>query len=462
MTEHSEPGGLRRVLGRAEGLLGRLEGALVRRPDHSVRAGTSDAALLRGVRWRLVLSRGAATLVVLAALGSILYFAVAQSLASSSRDTLESRAAALDRFLTDPGGFRFDPDRLPIGLLLGGPSSGTIAYVVSPAGNALGPRTLPSTGLPDVSSVSAAQKGGVDVRSVSLSGTPFRVLSEQVQRPDGTYVVQVAMETTSEQHTLSVLTAVLLLGGLLAVLGASAVGAVYAQRALVPIRESLRRQREFAADASHEFRTPLAVIRSSVEHLERHKDEPVGAVGDALHDIGEEVEHLTALVGDLLLLARSDSGVVELERVPVDLADVSGEALASVSTLAGKHDVRVVLDPEPAMVVGDPLRLRQLVTILADNAIAHSPAGGTVTVNVRAARGAARLQVDDEGEGLRTDDIPRVFDRFWRGAAAPEGGTGLGLAIAAWIVERHGGTILAGNRPSGGARFEVSLPVSDA
>ena len=114
------------------------------------------------------------------------------------------------------------------------------------------------------------------------------------------------------------------------------------------------------------------------------------------------------------------------------------------------------------MVVGDPLRLRQLVTILADNAIAHSPAGGTVTVNVRAARGAARLQVDDEGEGLRTDDIPRVFDRFWRGAAAPEGGTGLGLAIAAWIVERHGGTILAGNRPSGGARFEVSLPVSDA
>jgi len=451
VTENSLPGTLRRALGR-------LEGRFTRRAVGTARSRISDAALLRRTRWRLVAWSGAATFVVLAVLGSVLYFSVAQSLASTSRATLQNRADMIERFITEPRGPRFDPTRF--GLLLGGPASGTYGYLVTPTGTSIGPPELGSGGLPDPASVSAARAGPVDVRAVSLSGTPFRVLSEPVNGPDGTYVIQTAVETTNEQHTLSVLLGVLLLGGLLAVLGASAVGAVYAQRALVPIRESLRRQREFAADASHEFRTPLAVIRSSVEHLQRHQDAPVRDVGDALHDIDDEVEHLTALVGDLLLLARTDSGVVELERNPVDLADVAGEALASVSSLAQRHGVRLLLDPEPATVVGDQLRLRQLVTILADNAIAHSPAGGTVTVGIRPARNAARLTVDDQGPGIPAADIPRVFDRFWRGPNAPEGGTGLGLAIAAWIVERHGGTISADNRPEGGARFEVSLPIT--
>jgi two-component system, OmpR family, sensor histidine kinase CiaH len=453
VTENSQPGTLRRALGRLEDRLGRRAGG-------TVRAGASDALLLRRTRWRLVAWSGVATLVVLAVLGSVLYFAVAQSLASTSRETLQTRADMIERFITDPRSPRSDPQRF--GLLLGGPASGTYGYLVTPSGTSVGPPVLGSVGLPDAGSVSAARAGGVDVRAVSLNGTPFRVLSEPVGGPDGTYVIQTAVDTTNEQHTLVVLVEVLLLGGLLAIIGASAVGAIYAQRALVPIRESLRRQREFAADASHEFRTPLAVIRSSVEHLERHKDEPVRQVGDALHDIDDEVEHLTALVGDLLLLARTDSGVVELERHPLDLADVAGEALASVSPLAARHAVRVVLDPEPATVVGDPLRLRQLITILADNAIAHSPAGATVTVNVRRVRNEARLRVDDQGPGIAANDIPRVFDRFWRGPNAPEGGTGLGLAIAAWIVEHHGGTIAADNRPEGGARFEVSLPVAAA
>jgi two-component system sensor histidine kinase BaeS len=195
-----------------------------------------------------------------------------------------------------------------------------------------------------------------------------------------------------------------------------------------------------------------------VEHLERHRDEPVASVGDALGDIRDEVEHLTALVGDLLLLARTDSGVAELEHVPLDLSDVAGEALAAVSSLAAARDIRILLDPEPAPMVGDPLRLRQLVTILVDNAIAHSPTGGEVTVTVRSGRDGVRLRVDDSGPGLQPDDIPRVFDRFWRASGAPAGGTGLGLAIANWIVERHGGSIAAANRPTGGATFEVRLP----
>ena len=172
------------------------------------------------------------------------------------------------------------------------------------------------------------------------------------------------------------------------------------------------------------------------------------------------MDHLTALVGDLLLLARTDSGAVEMERLPLDLADVAGEALDSVAPLAARKHVEIVLDPEPAPVVGDPLRLRQLVTILVDNALAYTPPNGTVSVRARGTKAGAVLRVDDEGPGIRAEDMPRIFDRFWRAPGAPEGGTGLGLAIAAWITERHGGSIVASNRPEGGASFEVKLPAT--
>ena len=110
------------------------------------------------------------------------------------------------------------------------------------------------------------------------------------------------------------------------------------------------------------------------------------------------------------------------------------------------------------MVEGDSARLRQLVMILVDNAIRHSPRGGEVRVAVRADGAAALLDVEDDGPGVRPEDMPHVFDRFWRARGAPSGGTGLGLAIAKWIVDRHGGTITVSNRVEGGARFRVRLP----
>ncbi len=252
------------------------------------------------------------------------------------------------------------------------------------------------------------------------------------------------------------------------VLVASGFGWIYARRALVPIRDSLAaqrdalsRQREFAADASHELRTPLTVIRSSVEDLRRHSDQPVANVGEALGDIDAEVSHLTSLVDDLLLLARSDSGAITLERIPVQLDDVAAEAAASLSGPAAARGVRVVVDPEPAALQGDPARLRQLVTIIVDNAIRHSPSGGEVRVGVRAFDDEAVLTVADQGSGIKPEDLGHLFDRFWRAAGAPAGGTGLGLAIAKWIAERHGGSIAAANAESGGAVFTVHLPAHE-
>ena len=413
-----------------------------------------DARLLRRVRWQLVAWSGGATLVVLLVLGALLYWIVAGSLAHNSVSQLRTRSAGL----VDVVGHGRPIERPLLGFAFGGQGSGTLAFVVFPEGRWVGPADLTIAGLPEPSSVAAARTAGTDVRTEVVHDVPVRIYSQAVLRNGRQFVVQVVADRTAERNTLAGLLAVLVLGGLAAVVLAGVAGFVYAGRALVPIRESLRRQREFAADASHELRTPLTVIRTSVEHLRRHRRRPVETVGTALDDIEAEVGRLTSLVDDLLLLARADSGAIELERRPVDLADVAADALPPLAQLAGERSVSLVLDPRPAPTVGDAGRLRQVVAILVDNAVRHSPPQGRVVVRTRADRDGASLEVEDEGPGVRDADVERIFDRFWRAPGAPEGGTGLGLAIARWLVERHGGSITVAPAIPHGARFTVRLP----
>ncbi|MBI3745138.1 MAG: HAMP domain-containing histidine kinase [Chloroflexi bacterium] len=435
-------------------------------------AVAADGRLVTGVGRRLVLWAAGTTLLVLIGLGIALYVAVSSSLSSTGVRQLDARAADLRRLIEGPSGRPPDGDDLPTGGLFGGPTSGTFVLILDQSGHLIVPRSVStSSGLPDTASFTAAKGGGRDVRLATINAgtanaTPVRVLTTPVQSMQvGTVYLQVFQDRTAEERTLNVLLGVLLVGGLIILVVAAGVGTIYSRRALVPIRESLtaqrralRRQREFAADASHELRTPLTVVRASVEYLRRHAEEPVAQVGDALDDIDAEVDHLTRLVEELLLLARSDSGAVSLERTPVDLGEVAADAASSLSQTASERGITIAAQPEPAPLLGDAARLRQLVVILVDNAIAHSPRGGTVSVTVRRAAGHAQLVVEDEGDGLREDDLPRIFERFWRGAGAPPGGAGLGLAIAHWIVTAHGGTITAENREPRGARFVVDLP----
>lgn len=427
-------------------------------PDRGPRGGSHgvspDARLLRGVRWRLVVWSGGSTFAVLVLLGIAAYLVVAASLAASSEQQLRTRLDEIQRRAAGAP----PPGDTPTGQRFGGSTAGTFALIVGPDNRVAG--QFRPTGLPNWAGVAAARAGRQDVQVTDAGGVPVRILSAPLLVNGATFTVQVAQDRTTELRTLETLILVLVIGGGMAVIGASALGALYARRALIPIRESLRRQREFAADASHELRTPLAVIRASVEHLERHADKPVRAVGEAVRDIRDEVDHLTGMVGDLLLLARADSGVVELEERPLDLADVVAEAMSPMVALAAGREVELNLDPRPAPMVGDPQRLAQLITILVDNAIAHSPMGADVTVAVRHVGGHVSVTVDDAGPGIRPEDVEHVFDRFWRAPGAPPGGTGLGLAIAAWIARSHDGSISVSNRIGGGARFEVRLPAS--
>lgn len=441
-------------------------------------AEASDNRLARHVRRNLVLWSGGSTLVILVALAVALYIAVAGSLANSAAAQLDARFNQVRSSLT---GQLPDPDETgPYGFAFSGGGSGTIALAVDSNNQVLAPRGFHvPPGLPDLEAVAAARADGRDLRTRTLTSnavgpggttsplqTPVRILTQNVALTGGpTYTVQIVGDRIAEDRTLAVMLVVLAVGGLIVILVAFGFGAIYARRALVPIRESLanqrlalRRQREFAADASHEMRTPLTVIRSSVDYLERHRDEPVATVGSALEDIDDEVRHMTSIVEDLLLLARSDSGAVALEHVPVDLGDVAADGASAMAKPATDRGVRVFVDPQPAVVSGDPARLRQLVMILVDNAIRHSPADGRVRVSVRPDGAGASLIVEDDGPGIRPEDLAHLFERFYRAQGAPGGGTGLGLAIASWIVERHGGRIEVANRTEGGARFAVSLP----
>jgi two-component system sensor histidine kinase CiaH len=435
---------------------------------------TTDAALVRRVRWRLLAWSGGSTLVVLLVLGSVLYAAVASSLAKAATDQLYFRAKSVVEATVNSVAAPFPGappplfqgvtkvDGQPV-LVIGGPASGTLAILTQAGGTEAGAGMAPDELVDKSALVTASQTGQQVVSEATIAGVNWRALTLPIATPTGTMLVQVLGDRTDEQRTLAVLLVVLIAGGLVALAASVAVGWLYAQRALVPIRDAMRRQREFAADASHELRTPLAIVRGSVEHLRRHRDRPVVEVGAALDDIDVGTQRLTALVEDLLDLARTDSGAIELDVSPTDLGELALDTIGELASVAREAGVEVRVDAEPVPLRGDVGRLRQLVVILVDNAIRHASAdakgAGSVEISVKAIDGSAVLTVDDDGQGLRPEDLPRVFDRFWRAPDAPPGGTGLGLAIASWIVERHSGTITAANRPTGGARFEVRLPV---
>jgi signal transduction histidine kinase len=228
---------------------------------------------------------------------------------------------------------------------------------------------------------------------------------------------------------------------------------------LQPIHLALRRQRDFVADAAHELRTPLAIQRTAME-LGLAAD-TLGAQQGAIEQALSQNVHLARLVDSLSLLARADSGAVTLERGPVDLARLAVEAGNGVEILAEERAVRLRVEaPHDTWVSGDAGRLRQVLLILLDNALKFTPDHGAITVRVARQGGQARLEVRDSGPGIAAEDLPYLFDRFYRAdKARSSGGTGLGLAIARWIVEAHGGRITAANAPGGGALFAVTLPL---
>ncbi|HLY14116.1 MAG TPA: histidine kinase dimerization/phospho-acceptor domain-containing protein, partial [Candidatus Limnocylindrales bacterium] len=260
-----------------------------------------DARLLRRTWRRLILWSGGITLAILVVLGAAIYLTVDRSLSDSTEQRLQSRADQIASFITRaPGQDASLGPQLQTGIVFGGPTSGTLAMVIGPANEAVGPQNSGLSGLPDMAAVAVARTGAIDDRQTTVEGTPIQLVTEPITRHGQTYVIQVIADRTAEARALQYLLIVLVVGGVGAIGLSVAGGAFYARRALVPIRDSLRRQREFAADASHELRTPLTVVRGSVEHLLRHPASTISEQHETLEDMKAETDHLTELVDALL------------------------------------------------------------------------------------------------------------------------------------------------------------------
>jgi len=219
--------------------------------------------------------------------------------------------------------------------------------------------------------------------------------------------------------------------------------------------------RRFVADASHELRTPLSAVRAYAELFERGAGERPEDLARSLEGIARESERMSVLVDDLLLLARLDEGR-PLDRAPVALDELVGEAVETARTVEPGRPV--ALTAEPAPVLGDRERLRQIVDNLLGNARAHTPVGAPVEVRVGRENGSAVVEVADSGPGIPDEDADRVFERFYRtdaSRARASGGVGLGLSIVAAVAEAHGGRVSVESQPGGGATFRIALPLAE-
>jgi signal transduction histidine kinase len=344
-------------------------------------------------------------------------------------------------------------------------ASDTFFLVLDPQGSVVqNPSNVPLGGLPDQAAVQAARAAGSDVRTVHVAAGPVRLETVPIgaaSAPQG-WVQAGYVLTLHDEQSRSLVVAIAV-AGLLGLLGTALVAFWITGRALVPIRRAFATERRFVADASHEIRTPTAIIRASAEVLQR--EELVLPGGRELaEDIVAEADRLGRLVEELLALAASERGALAAERRPIDLGEVAAATVRRAGPLAAEHGL-VLAGPAgevPALpVLGDADRLVQLLLVLVDNAFRVSPPGGQVVVAVARTGRRAQVSVSDQGTGVPADQRERIFEPF---ARLPKGrresrGSGLGLAIARSIAELHGGTLTVGEAAGGGARFVLDLPI---
>lgn len=448
------------------------------------------------IRARLTLVSAALMAVVLAASGGFLYFRLRADLLEAVDAGLRSRAEALqanlegsDASLGQGGGLAEPGD--------------AFAQVLGPDGQVIesspGIEAGPVLTEADVAALGEPRFFERDVVTVE-EPVPARLLA--VPASHGRVLV-VGASLDDQHEALARLGILLAVGGPLALILASGVGWVVAGAALRPVErmrgeaaaisasepgrrlapsgtrdevdrlgetlnamlerleQALRRERRFVDEASHELRTPLANLRTELD-LALRRSRSSEELAAALRSAAEETERLARLAEDLLVLARTDRGRVPVRREPVDLAELVGGTVEAFAVRAAKAGVSIETHvPSGLRASLDPLRVRQAIGNLLDNALRHTPPGGMVTVDVIHSDGFLSLGVRDTGEGFPAAFLPSAFEPFTRPDASrsrEDGGTGLGLAIVRAVAEAHGGTAEARNRPEGGASITLRIP----
>lgn len=299
----------------------------------------------------------------------------------------------------------------------------------------------------------------------------YFVLSGKKLTKDGktTGTLYAGMSIKDQHKALTRLLYILVLLAVVFLLLASVFGFFMAGKAMRPIMQAFTRQRQFVADASHELRTPLSVLHASIEVVEAEESNLSPLTAQIIADMKDEAQRMGRLVGDLLTLARADSGAQQLSFVRLDIYTVMAKLVRTFQPLAQKKNIQLNLSGTTSLEIkGDEERITQLLYILIDNAIKYTEAGGNVGLVLNEHRKGstkkASITITDTGIGMSEEQLRHVFDRFYRADAVrsrKEGGTGLGLAIAKWIVEAHQGTLTVDSKLGVGSTFHIMLPIAE-
>jgi two-component system, OmpR family, sensor histidine kinase MprB len=435
-------------------------------------------------RARLTIAAAAAVAIAVVIASVVVYFVVREELRGQVDDALAERAEELSHIPPHAIGQIF---RAPKGEL--GGAAGYPQIVIDDGEVIRGPGE--TTALPVTEEVLDVARGEREevFDDAHVEGIHVRYITVPYQPA---FALQLARPLTEVDNSLEQIRTLLLVIGLGGIAAAAALGLVVTGAALAPVRrltvatervtetgdlserieatgrdelsrlaasfntmlaaleESTRAQRQLVLDASHELRTPLTSLRTNIEVLASEKELPAGERERLLSDVVEQLDELTALIGELMVLARGEQPAAEPEDVRLDLVTAD-----TVERIRRNHPgVTFATELEESVVHGVPATIERAVGNLLDNAAKWSPPGGEIEVAVR----DGALTVRDHGPGIEEDDLPYVFDRFWRAPSARGmPGSGLGLAIVRQVAEAHGGDVVAERAEGGGTRMTLRL-----
>jgi len=296
--------------------------------------------------------------------------------------------------------------------------------------------------------------GTIRAGEVRVASMPVEELGEVVG------VIQYAGTLRSVRETVDEFALMLLILGIGGLGLAMVFGAYMSGRAMRPAREAFHGQRVFVAEASHELKTPLTLIRANAEVLQRGLEDPEDK--ELIDDLLAEADRMNSMFSSLLLAARFDAGKLPVEEEGFDLTAVTSDAADRFETRANSARVRLdIRVPDELPARGDPERTGQILAVLLNNAFDHTPASGMVAVAARRRDdGSVEAVVEDTGPGIPAEDLPRLFERYYLADATKRGrgGTGLGLPIARALARAQNGDLAVANAKDGGAIFSLTLP----
>lgn len=424
----------------------------------------SDASVTTGnrplerVRQRLTLWYVGTFTVILALLGIGLFVTVRTQLSRALDDSLSAAALELTR-VAGSREFRSGGDSALLDAVDELRIPQRTLYLLDQAGKPL----VPTEAEPWIraSALSAARHGVSSAVHHTSDDRTLRLSARSFRDARGRHLVAAAIADQYElEDRYTALIGAFMAAAAFAIVLVAFGGGILARQSTAPIEANFANMRRFMADAAHQLKTPVAILRAKAEvALQRTRD--AGAYREALESVEGESQRLGAIVDRMLILARADAGAGVPEKRKVYLDDIASDCIGAVRSMAESKGVTMDVrrfDETPVM--ADAALARELIVILLDNAIKYARPGGLVTVSLQSESGSPTLQVLDNGVGIGEADLPRVFDRFYRGERGRNDhvGAGLGLSIARWIADEHGARISIQSKPGEGTSVTVEFP----